>query len=217
MNLNVENINPSNSGDIFEGFDANESDNNYQTFDSNLSSLNSNETKSGANMCKTSHSPKKNNNLVSSNHLDSNQVMKVEEGKKPLVENFFGRKKNSKQAAKHVVNTVKQIAKQAAPMVQTAIKESKAVVEATLETINKNEFKARVQKTSEDYMIMIRDTLIKVLSDPNSQHRVDEYIVKPVWDMYVIPFIDLYVIFMILYFVIFVLVTIWIVRPCLPQ
>ena len=64
---------------------------------------------------------------------------------------------------------------------------------------------------------MIRDTLIKVLSDPNSQHRVDEYIVKPVWDMYVIPFIDLYVIFMILYFVIFVLVTIWIVRPCLPQ
>lgn len=208
MNLDVNNINSSNSLDIFEGFDANESDNNYQTFDTNLSSLNSNETKIVGQMCKTSHTPKS----------TTNQVMKIEEKKEPLVENFFGGgKKNPKQAAKQVVNTMKQIAKQAAPMVQTAIKESKAVVEATLETINKKEFKAKVQKTSEDYLIMMRDTLIKVLSDPNSQHKVDEYIVKPVWDLYVIPFIDLYVIFMILYFVIFVLVTIWIVRPCLPK
>ncbi len=203
-NFNENNL-LENKNNEFEGFEANESDNNYQTFDLKID--NTIEKKSNNSMC---NAP----NFLKVNDIDKES--NKENNKEPVIEKFFGgRRRSPKKSAQQIVSTVGQIAKQAAPIVKAAIKDSKAVVQATLDTINRDEFKSKVQKTTENYMIMARDTLIKVLSDPNSQHRVDEYIVKPLWDMYLIPFIDLYVLFMILYFVVFILVTIWIVRPCL--
>lgn len=84
------------------------------------------------------------------------------------------------------------------------------IIGSAIENLQKPEFKDKVKNIVDDYSGIIVDSISRTLADPSHQHKVDEYIVKPFWDLYIIPFIDMYVIFLIMYYVIFMTTMIWI-------
>tara|TARA_E500000178_G_C16925091_1_gene709050 strand:- start:65 stop:694 length:630 start_codon:yes stop_codon:yes gene_type:complete len=84
------------------------------------------------------------------------------------------------------------------------------VISTTMETLSKPEFQEQVKKQVDVYTSLGVDSVARAIANPDHQHKVEQYIVKPFWDLYVIPFIDMYVIFLILYYVIFMITMIWI-------
>lgn len=122
-----------------------------------------------------------------------------------LIENFEVTDTKKVAALSNAIGTVTESIK---PLSKEVIVQGKAIVAAA----NSPEMKEAVGKTIEDYFTIARDSITKVFADPDHQHRIDEYVVKPIWDLYVIPFIDMYVIFLILYYIIFIITVIWLLR-----
>ena len=86
----------------------------------------------------------------------------------------------------------------------------KGVISNTMETLSSPEFQEQAKKQIDTYTGIALDSVTRSIANPSHQHKVDEYIIKPFWDLYVIPFIDMYVVFLILYYIIFILTMIWI-------
>jgi hypothetical protein len=84
------------------------------------------------------------------------------------------------------------------------------IVGTAIENLKKPEIKVNIKNIVDDYSEIIIDSISRTLADPSRQHKVDKYIVKPFWDLYIIPFIDMYVVFLIMYYVIFMLTMVWI-------
>lgn len=96
-----------------------------------------------------------------------------------------------------------------------------SVMAGAANAIESSEFKHNIRqignyvKSEEfqgDIVDPIRDSIIRSLSDPSHQHRVDEYIIKPIWDLYIIPFVDIYVVFLIFYYIMTVITVIYLTR-----
>lgn len=130
------------------------------------------------------------------------------EGK--VIENF--QSNDAGAAATSIIAAAGKLGDGLKPLVTEAIKNSKELVAKGVEELNSAEIKSSIKATTDSYVDLLRDSLTRSLADPDHQHRVDEYIIKPIWDLYLIPFIDMYVVFLILYYIIFVITIIWVIQ-----
>ncbi len=146
-----------------------------------------------------------NNNLESDEScLPSVPVIKSRE---EVVENF--EVSDNKEVGK-TVEGLKTAAVGASNIANQMKSTMVSVIGTAIETLQKPEFKEKVKEQVDSYSGIVVDSVSRTLADPSHQHKVDEYIVKPFWELYVIPFIDMYVIFLILYYIIFIVTMIWV-------
>lgn len=152
-----------------------------------------------------------NNNLYSEDScLPSIPIIKSKNEEKEveeIVENF--QVSDNKDAGK-AVEGLKTAAVGASNIANQMKSKMASVIGTAIETLQKPEFKEKVKEQVDSYAGIVVDSVSRTLADPSHQHKVDEYIVKPFWDLYIIPFIDMYVIFLILYYIIFIVTMIWV-------
>ena len=134
-------------------------------------------------------------------------VKEVKKNQVKIQENF--EQGDSREAGKAVAG-LKQAAEgigQVSGQVKGAMQ---GVLQSAFSTLSKPEFQEQAKKQIDTYTGLVVDSITRTIANPSHQHKVDEYIIKPFWDLYVIPFIDMYVVFLILYYIIFILTMIWI-------
>lgn len=145
------------------------------------------------------------------NNLDSEESclpsVPIIKSKEKVIENF---ESSDNKEAGEAIQGLKTAAVGASNIANQMKSKMVSVIGTAIETLQKPEFKEKVKEQVDSYTGIVVDSVSRTLADPSHQHKVEEYIVKPFWDLYIIPFIDMYVIFLILYYIVFIVTMVWV-------